>query len=395
MADDGNHHLSFLIISIISLFNMQKQIQFCLATALMLLLFISCDKNEKTPLVIPATYDPSTFSANVITQNVIRDQLEAIVTAAKKGRADGVALDYNALSSLYNANTPSLKDVSTTYYAGRLDGAGNWLYEMAKASGANYTPGVTAGQGGTFGGYLFEENGLELEQLLEKGLFGAALYHHAITLMQGTITPSTVDQLLCIFGAHPDFPNTPTAANAANPDKFMANYAARRDKNDGKGLYIQTKFAFIKLQAAVKAGTEYDQERDESLTIIRENWEKINAATIINYCHSVIATMSATNPTDSDKAKALHAYGECVGFAHGWRTLPQAHKKITDAEIDQILVLLNAPYNSQPESYKFVTEPEKQLPKLIQIINLLKTKYQFSDSEVADFKKNWVAEQGR
>lgn len=357
--------------------------------------FTACSKEEKTPLDIPAAYDGTAFAANTVTQDAVRGQLEDLVTEAKKGRTTGTALDYTTLSGLYNAGAPSLKSITSTYYAGRLDGAGNWLDELAKAVGTTYTPGIPAGQGGTFGGYLFEENGLEIEQLLEKGLFGAALYNHAVTLMQGDMTPSTADRLVRIFGAHPDFPNTPTAAKATNPDKFMANYAARRDKNDGTGLYSRMKNAFIKLQAALKAGSAYNTERDEALAAIRENWEKVNAGTVINYCHSVISTMSSTNPTDAQKAGALHAYSECVGFIHGWRTIPQAYKTITDAEIDEILTLLNAPYNGTPTSWKFISDPLNELPKLTQVIGKLKVTFGFTDQEIEDFKKNWVAEQGR
>jgi len=373
---------------------MKKTFYFLFACCMAALLN-SCTKDEKAPLNIPAAYDGTSFAANTGTENAVRGQLEALVTEVKKGRTAGTVLDLSVLSGLYSAGNPSLKSLSTTYYAGRLDGSGNWFDEMAKASGATYALGSPTGQGGTFGGYLFDENGLEIEQLVEKGLFGAALYNQAVTLMQGDLTPATADQLVRIFGAHSDFPNTPTAAKATNPDKFIANYAARRDKNDGTGLYSQMKNAFIKLQAALKAGSEYNAERDEALATIRETWEKVNAGTVINYCHSVISTLSGTNPTDAQKAGALHAYGECVGFMHGWRTIPQASKKITDTEIDEVLTLLNAPYNGTPTSYKFATDPLNELPKLTQVIGKLKAKYGFTDQEIEDFKKNWVAEQGR
>lgn len=371
---------------------MFKQILPILSIAL---LFTACGEKDKAPLNIPSSYDGSAFAANTSTQDAVRNQLEALVNEAKKGRVTGFVLDYATLTQLFNAGSPSVKSITTAYYADRLDGAGNWLDEMAKASGTAYTPGAPTAEGGVLNGYLFDENGLEIEQLVEKGLFGAALYNHAVALMQGPLTPATADQLVRIFGAHPDFPNTPTAANATNPDKFMANYAARRDKNDGTGFYFQLKNAFIKLQAALKAGDEYNQERDEALTALRSTWEKVNAATVINYCHSVISTMSSTNPTDAQKGSALHAYGECVGFIHGWRTIPQDYKSITDAEIDEILVMLNAPYNGTPTSYKFATDPLNELPKLTQIISKLKAKYGFSDQEIEDFRKNWVAEQGR
>lgn len=361
---------------------------------LLMLTISACGEKEKTPLVIPATYDGTAFVENTSTETALINQLSTLVTEAKKGRT-GVVLDYNTLSQLFMTGNPSLQNACTPYYAGRLNGPNQWLNEIANASGNPYTPGVPSGNGGTFGGYLLDENGLEMEQMIEKGLFGAALYQHAVTLMQAPMTPATADQLLRIFGAHPDFPNTPTAANAANPDKLMANYGARRDNNDGSGLYFQMKNAFIKLQAALKAGPDYDTERDEALATLRITWEKINAGTVINYCHAVVSTLSGTNPTDQDKANALHAYGECVGFIHGWRTIPNGFKSISDAEIDSILVLLNAPYNGTPTSYLFVTDPLNELPKLLQVIQKLKTQYGFSTQEIEDFRKNWVAEQGR
>ncbi len=273
-----------------------KYIKYSLFPLFLVLFLAASCKKEKDPLNIPAQYDGAAWQLNTTQQYGVRARLDALVMEIKKGRTTGVVLDYATLSQLYNTGAPSLKSLTTSYYAGRLDGAGNWLDELAKAGGSVYTPGVPAGQGGTFGGFLFDENGLEFEQLVEKGLFGAALYHHAVTLMQGDITSENTDQILAVFGAHPDFPNTPTAANAANPDKYLANYAARRDKNDGKGLYSQIKTNFITAQAAIKAGSDYNTERDEALSALRLNWEKVNFATVVNYCHSVISRMSATNP---------------------------------------------------------------------------------------------------
>jgi Domain of unknown function (DUF4856) len=360
------------------------------------LFFTACTPTEEQPaLVLPSIYTAPSFTQNTTQQAAIRTQMEALVTEIKKGRTPGTVLDGAVLTSLFQIGNPSIKSITTPYYIGRLENTGNWLDELTKSSGNAYILGAPSVQGGTFGGYLFDENALEMEQMIEKGLFGAAMYHHAITLMQGTITLETADQLASIYGAHPDFPNTPTATKAANPDKFMANYAARRDKNDGAGLYTQLKKAFIQLQAAVKAGDDYNTERDEALVSIRQTWEKVNVGTVVNYCHSVIATLIATSPSDSDKAKALHAYGECVGFLHGWRTIPQGYKIMSDAEIDELLTLLNAPYNGTPTSYLFVTDSFNELPKLTQIIDKIKVKYGFTTQEIEDFKKNWVAEQGR
>lgn len=351
--------------------------------------------NVREPLAIPSEYDGSSYEANTTTQMAVLDQLSDLSNKAKEARVNGVVVSYEELEALYQAGNPSLSAVSTDYFDALHLGEGGILAELAKASGGSYVPGPPLGEGGTLAGYLFDENGLELEQIMEKGQFGAVLYKHATDLLQGTITPATVDQLVAIFGASPAFPNTPTAANTPTPDRAMANYAARRDKNDGQGLYSQMKNAFIKLQAAVKAGSIYDQEKQEAIDALTLAWEKANAATVINYCHGATTKLSATNPSDEDKGSALHSYSEAVGFIHGWKTIPAAYKRISDEEIDEILVLFNAPAGETPTSYLFATDPVNELPKLQQIIDKLQDLYNFSDQDIEDFRSNWVSVQGR
>lgn len=357
---------------------------------------VNDDGPTRPDLEIPSAYDGSGFAAATTTQTAVLSQLSALATEMKRGR-QGETVTKETLDDMYMAGNPSLEDVSTTYYAEKLLRAGGWLDELAEASGgSNYVPGEPQGQGGTLGGYLFDENGLEIEQIVEKGLFGAALYNHATTLFSPQMTVEEVDQVLAIFGATPAFSNSGSSNVAADVrDGYLANYAARRDKNDGNGLYSQIEAAFLKLQAATKAGSEYQTEKVEAISEVKLLWEKANAATIINYCHSTITGLSATNPTSDDVGAALHAYSEAVGFLHGWRTIPQADKRISDDQIDQLLVRFNAPYEQVPTSYKFATEPENELPKLIQVIEELKSLYEFSTQDIEDFKKNWVSEQGR
>jgi hypothetical protein len=365
-------------------------------------LFTACEEDEKRPdLVIPTAYEATNYATNAATQRAVVSQLVSLTDEAKKGRVSGATVTKTALDNLFTAGSPSLQAVITSYFKGKLEGTNGWFDELAKASGGTYTPSATiTGNGGVYGtgssAYLFDENGLEIEQLVEKGQFGATHYNHAIALITGTIDATTADKLLAIFGATPSFPNSGSNNVAADiRDRATANYAARRDKNDGNGFYSQLKIQFIKLQAALKAGSEYNQERDEAIAEIKLLWEKVNFATVINYCHTVITTMSATTLTDNQKASALHSYGECVGFTHGWRTIAQAHKKITDTQIDEILTLLNAPQNGTATSYKFITDPVNELPKLTQIINKLKDLYGFTTQEIEDFKSNWVSIQGR
>lgn len=355
--------------------------------------FFSCSDDEKSALVIPATYDATTYTANTADEQVLLTNLTNLSNEAKKGRINGTEVTSDVLNQKYTAGTPSLKSKTTTYYAGKLE---DWFVELADASGETYTPAAPeeGDKGGTYGGYLFSENGVEKEQLIEKGQFGAVFYNHAVALIKGQRTPDLADKLIASFGANPTFPNS-NSGNVTTPDKFLAGYAARRDKNDGTGVYTKMRDAFIKLQAALKAGDDYRKEQNEAIKVIEENWEKANAATMINYCHSVVSKLSATSPSEADYASSLHSLSECIGFIHGWRTIADDHKIVTDAQIDEILVLLNAPANGTATAYTFVTERETEVLQVQQVITKLKGIYGFTDQEIEDFKMNWVAEQGR
>lgn len=373
---------------------MQRHILLLVMAALSL---VAC-KKEDTPnpsLNIPSSYNGSSFASDAAGSLALRSQLNALVNEAKRGRDAANTVDAATLQNLYTAANPSIKSATTAYYNGLLEGATGWFAELAKASGHTYTPGMPSGEGGVYGAYLFDENGMEIEQLIEKGLFGALNYHQAQQLLRNP-SRANLHQALALYGAHPSFPNTPTASKAEHPDAHMANYAARRsDSSNANSLYNQIKIAFITAQAAMEQGADFNAERDAALASIRLNWEKVNAATIINYCHSVIGTMSGTAPTDAQKANALHAYGEAVGFLQGWRTLPGDSKRITDAQIDEVLVLLRAESGQTPVSYVFITEPVANLPRLQQVITRLQQIYGFSNAEVESFRNNWVNVQNR
>lgn len=371
-----------------------------LLLALLLVGMSACTKDDdvQTDLEIPSAYDGSSFAANTQAQTALLDQLSALTEEAKAGRTASNTVSRQALEDLFRAGSPALSTEITSYFKTKLEGDGGWFDELAKSSGTTWTPQAPDGssQGGVYGGYLFDEYGLEIEQLVEKGQFNATLYNHATGLMGSEITLQTVDQLVAIFGAKPAFANSGSGNVAAeNRDRAMANYGARRDKNDGEGMYSQIKTAFITLQAAVRAGEEYREEQEEALENIQLLWEKINAATVINYCHTPISLLSQTNPSEAQVGAALHAIAEGIGFIQGLKTINQAYRRITDAQIDQMLVLFNAPANGPASVYAFATDPATELPKLQQIIAELKAIYDFSDQEIEEFKSNWVSVQGR
>ncbi|MBN9400971.1 MAG: hypothetical protein J0I17_12400 ['Candidatus Kapabacteria' thiocyanatum] len=345
--------------------------------------------NPKDPLSIPAVYDSTSYRTNAAAEYQIRTQLASLVSLMKTGRTSGTRVSQSELEAKY----APLASLTTSYYAGRV---GQSLATLASASGGTYDPSrpvAENGEGGVFNGYLFDKYGLECEQQVEKGLFAALLYNQAVAQMSGDVTPAKIDRMIAAFGAHPSFPNTDKAAS--NPDVFCAAYAARRDKNDGNGFYSTMKKNFLKARAAAAAGSNYNAELNEALGTIRDTWERTQMATIVNYLYSTISTLSATNLDDKGRASALHAYGECVGFMHGWRGVSPSMKIISDTKIDELLILMRAPVDGPARSYELVTQPVTALPDLARVISEIKVIYGFTDADLQDFKQNWVAVQNR
>lgn len=357
----------------------------------------------KSPLVVPAVYDSSLFRNATTEQAALLSRFKTLVDELKKGRNPANTLSGENMASLFTGGSPGLYPATMSGFRDFVTGGnGSWLYEAARASGRTWSPASPPADGSVQGGvygtgtsaYLFDENGVEAEQLVEKGLFGALLFYQVNQIFnQPSLTPADVDKALCLTGSNPSFPNTSNAAKAARPDVFFSVYLARRDKNDGNGYYSQFKNGFIKLQAAVKAGDAYKAEQAEAIATIRNAMERANAATIINYCHTAISTLSQTNVTDNQKAASLHAIGEAIGFLWGYRGL--TNKSLRETTIGDLWGRFNCGPSALHSVYRFATQPESELNKLTEAISILKAEYSFSDAEISDFQKNWINEQGR
>jgi hypothetical protein len=370
-----------------------------LFASLLALLTTGCKKEVETPqapLEVPSSYVSANYTANTTTEYSVRMQLAQLKAYMKSAENVANLLTEDSLNTLYSSNgNPSLSAITTTEF--RTIVTTNLFPELASSSGNAYDPanGATAEEGGVYGARLFNRRAKETLEEVEKGLFEAALLHHFINLKNGTITSSTVDQMIAIYGAHPNFPNTNTAANTPTPDAFIALYAARRDKNDGTGMYTKIRDQFIRLKAAVEAGSEYNAYRDFSLASIQDNIEKAIMATVIHYGHAAVTKLTSTTPTPATIAGGLHDLGEAVGFVHGFRSLPTSERKISNDQIDEILNLLLAPATTEGTMYRFVTEGATTLPNITAAQNILKNLYGFTSAEMEDFKQNWITLQGR
>lgn len=364
-----------------------------LLLGLAVLLGISaCKKDEEedgtpsnTGLTIPAEYSSADYDANAIAEGTVIDELATMTAAANDAEANAQGA---VVSTIDYPNT--LESVSLSNYSSLIS---DWLVELVNAANSQdgfQNPGLgnmpAMGQeGGLLGSRLLDENGLELEQMLEKGSFGAALYNHAVAVIEGDLSDSgIIDKLVEIHGTDAEFdPNNATAA---------AKYAKRRSNNDARtGFFWDIKRHLITAKAAIEAGSGFNSERNEALDGYLLSWEKSNFATVIYYCNATkvllqdAAQMADGPDKDAVLGNAMHAYAEGVAFAHGFKGL--SRKQITDAEIDSILTDLLAPEGQNPESHRFLNEASL-LNNFNEVVELIQNIYGFTDEEVESFFVN-------
>ncbi|MCZ4407705.1 hypothetical protein O3Q51_02710 [Cryomorphaceae bacterium 1068] len=344
------------------------------------------DGNNPGPqLTIPSEYLAPNYDANVVTENTVMNEFADMVAALNAAEAN--AQGGTTIESIsYPIN---LEAVTLPRYSTLVD---EWLTELVNAANSPtpfQNPGsagqpIPGEQGGLLGTRLLDENGLELEQMIEKGSFGAALYHHALKILSAdTISASDIDRLVEIHGTEVSF--DPASTNAA------ALYAARRSNHDAQtGFYYDIRTNLITAKSAIEGGSAFNDIRDEAFNDYLLNWEKSNFATVIFYCEATKNLLQEASQLSGEEREiklgdALHAYSEGVGFTHGFRGLSQ--KQITDEEIDQILADLLAPENETPESYRFLNEVSL-IANLDKIQNDIQSIYGFTNEEVSGFHVN-------
>jgi len=330
-------------------------------------------------LVVPTVYTSTNYDANVTAENTVIDELSTMTSAANDAESNAQSTTVDAI-----AYPSTLSSVTVSSYQTLVT---DWLVELVAAANdddgfQNPMAGTPADgeEGGLLGSRLLDENGLELEQMVQKGSFGAALYNHALSVINtGDLTDAgTVDKLVEIHGTGTSF--DPASTTAA------ATYSRRRSNQTTQtGSFYDIRNNLLIAQAAIAAGSDYDAIRDQALADYLLAWEKSNFATVIYYCNATKTQLQEAGDDAGLLGNALHAYAEGVGFTHGFRNI--SNKQITDAQIDGILELLLAEPGKTPESFKFLNDASL-LDNLDQIINDIQDIYGFTDDEVSDFFVN-------
>lgn len=359
--------------------------------AIVALAFTACDDDDDedssgpSPLTIPAEFVAPDYDTNSEVEALVIDELSAFSSAAGDAESNAgggttiAPIDYP--STLSSVTLPSYRALVNDWKDELVNAANSPTpFEIPGGNGPSATE-----EGGLLGSRLLDEYGLELEQMLGKGSYGAACYNHASTVInEGNLASGDIDRLVEIYGTNPSF--DPETAKSAS------KYAKRRSNQvTGTGYFYDIRTNLITAKAAIDGGSAYNADLNEALADYLLNWEKSNFATVIYYCNAAkIGIQEALVIEDEDEKRsalgnAIHAYGEGVGFTHGFRGLE--NKFITDAEIDGILAKLLAPAGQDSESYRFMTEATT-LSNFDDIIETIQNLYGFTDEEVQNFLVN-------
>lgn len=334
---------------------------------------------------IPDSYPAADWDANTSVEKDIITRFKAFQQPMKDAEASATVMPTaSALTALFDAGSPSLRSITTPYYATQVDGL---IAEFEKAAGKTWKPSEPPpSSGGIYSKWIFDARGRDLRQAIEKGMFAATTFNHAIALVASSPDAKAIDRLLAMYGAHPSFPHDDKDPN--HPDQFTAQYAKRRDDktNATPGLYRKLKASFIAARTTAAAGADCAADRDAAVKAIKTDWERTLMSTVVFYANDAAKKLTVDPPTDDDVAAGLHSLGEMVAFVHGYRQIDTTQRTLSDKDVDDILALLGAPATGDATSYKFATETATEVGKLPQVSAKLKAIYGFSDAEMEQFK---------
>lgn len=326
-----------------------EKLTFVLLLSLGALFLTGCEDDDanQPALDIPETYDFTNVSYNGQTQRL--NQMIEMTTYKKTANTSGVSLDANRLLAMYaNAeganfggsydDDKQLRNKTLSAVQADFD---RYIEAIAVASQSNLpasegVAGVAVSANGEKQ-YLLNDKGVELTQIIEKGLMGACFYYQATTVYMGeermnadneTVIPGEGtemehhwDEAFGYLGVQRAFPVVTDGA------VFWGKYC--NDRNALLNTNQELMDALLKGRAAISA--KRLDVRDEAIAEARAAWEKVVAGTAIHYVNSTI------NNYD-DFALRAHAISEAVAFVYSLKF--NAAKTMDNAAIDAILVQL-------------------------------------------------------
>jgi len=210
-----------------------------------------------------------------------------------------------------------------------------WMDKLALAS-VSFSSQAADGQAGVLTSgtstYLFDENGREYLQFIEKGLMGAVFMNQSLNVYFGSskmdvdnATPVDAtnglyytamehhfDEAFGYFGVGIDFPTT-------IPTDFWGKYCNNQNTTLNSNADMMSNFR--KGRAAIS--NNYLTDRDKAITAISKEWEEISAFQAKKYLQDAIGYFG------NDNAKYLHALSEAYAFSWNLRYAPETTRRFT------------------------------------------------------------------
>lgn len=316
------------------------------------LCFTACEEPQDPGYTVPSTYNFENVSYTGQEERLAK--MGEITTYLKTAHVSGAAaLDAAKLKDMYaentgshfsttelNSSTKQLKNKTISTEQANFEAYLDAAATTSAATGmtaSNGQAGIGSNNAGS-SSYLFNENGIEWTQIIEKGLMGACFYYqgvavylgtgkmsadnNAVTAGKGTAMEHHWDEAFGYFGVPKDFPTNTSGL------LFWGKYCNKHEAVYPLNQVVMD--AFLKGRAAISAKDL--TTRDEQIAILQEQWELVVAATSIYYLNN------AKENLGTDQFAAFHQLSE--GFAFIMSLKYGATSKITSAQVDDILTNL-------------------------------------------------------
>ena len=308
----------------------------------------SVDVETPGQVEVPETYDFENVSYGGQTERL--NQLTEMSTYLKTANSDGVELDQTVLTAMFE-NTGDNANGNYTFTSTKQ--LKNKCYESDQAliqtyfeSAVSCSQSTVTGSEGIAGRIssangektgLFDENGWEPQQLIEKVLMGAVFYYQATSKYlgadkmnvdnetieegKGTAMQHHWDEAYGYFGASNEFPNV------TENILFWAKYCNGRNSLLNSNEMLSD--ALRTGRAAINA-TEYDT-RDLAIAEVRKQWELVCAATAIHYLNGAVENIADDYARNHELSEAF-AFIQSLQYNEG--------KVISSSQIDEVKNLI-------------------------------------------------------
>lgn len=317
----------------------------------------SCEYPSITPAyTVPSTYSftdengNSTVSFGGQTERL--NQLEELITKIKTGRTS--VLSAQVLQDMYantggngNGNfsftsTKQLRDKTFSLDVSLIEA----LLNDAATASIDYASTASDGQAGVLtsgtSSYLFDANGRDMAELVEKSIMGAVFMYQALNVYFGdgkmSVDNTTAvdagageyytamehhwDEAFGYFGVDVNFPTVPAT-------RFWGEYCEKQNATLNSNADMMNNF--LKGRAAISGNVIVD--RDAAITAVRTEWEDISANQAIAYLNSAVGYFG------NDEAKFLHALSEAYGFAWNLRYAADTTRRMSVSEHAGLMAL--------------------------------------------------------